>query len=383
MQVVIDASAVHETSGGAGTYLRALVCALPSVGIDPIVITRKDDQTPWTGAAELLAVAPTSRPLRLAWEQTGLVRAVVGLRRGNKALVLHSPHYTMPRFVPSFVARVVTIHDLTFFSRPQDHDRSKRILFTNAITHAATRADALVCVSQATERALRTFVPVSSPVVVAPHGVDLSLFRTTAELSENERVEDARLLASVGVRPPYVLHHGTIEPRKRVDLVISAVEMLAYPELQLVLSGQMWASFEASFLPPKPFERRLGFVSEELTRALLRNAVTVVYPSAEEGFGLPVLEALASGTPVITTANSAMSEVAGESALYVPGESRATASDIARRLEEVLSTSQLPIAVSSLPAWTDPVRRKRRVQTFSWAESARQHIRAYELALRL
>ncbi len=375
MFVVIDASAVHPTSGGAGTYLRALVAHLPGVGVAPIVIARRSDLTPWTGAERVLRVAPDSRVRRLIWEQTKLA-SIVDSSRNKQPIVLHSPHYTKPRRLPQGVASVVTIHDLTFFSRPLDHDASKRLIFRRAIRIASDQADALICVSTATENALRRFVAVRAGVVVAQHGVDLDRFVPTWRLTESQRANDVQLLDRVGVEKPFVLHLGTIEPRKRVELLIEAVSRLGDDNLQLVLAGQIWPSFAKSFPVAKPFERRLGYVPDDVSEALLRAADAVVYPSAEEGFGLPVIEALACAAPVITTDGSAMHEAAGPVACYLPVNG-----DVVSELVKCIRTVRgMPQQEVNEPMY-DPIARRQRAEKFTWIASAENHRRAYEMAL--
>ncbi len=375
MRVLIDASAVHPTSGGAGTYLRSLVAALPGVGIEPVIIARRNDETTWKGAHSVHRVAPNRRPTRLIWEQVGLPRTVAALQRSGAVpvgpVVLHSPHYTMPLRVPRGVRRVVTIHDLTFFSRPADHERSKRLLFRFSIARAARAADVVVCVSHATADALRRTVTVSAPVVVAAHGVSVEGFRTVDELSAVERQRDEELLRDAGVAQPFVLHLGAIEPRKRVPDLIEAMRQLERDDLTLVLAGKVWDSYAATFPPAHAFERRLGYVTQDLAAALMRSTQMVVYPSAEEGFGLPVLEALACGALVVTTSNSAMSEVAGPYAELID-ESNGVVDGIRAALERLLAVE---------PLESDRRNRQLHARTFTWQKSGEHHKNAYEMAL--
>ncbi len=372
MRVVIDATAVHSTSGGAGTYLRALISSLPSVGAEPIVVARRGDATEWVGAADVHRIAPNQRVARLAWEQIGLSKTVDRLRDGTP-IVLHSPHYTTPRRVDAAVARAVTIHDLTFFSRPQDHDLAKRLLFRSAIRYAAQHGDSLICVSNSTERALRQVTTVAAPVVVAPHGVDFDRFGPSVDFTNSQRANDDDVLKRLGVESPYILHLGTIEPRKRVPQLIEAVSALGIEGVQLVLAGQLWPTIVSTFPKPLAFEQRLGYVDDDVAESLLRRAAVVVYPSAEEGFGLPVLEALASGTRVITTPNTSMAELAGDVADYVDS-SKPLVSELTRLLRQAIER----------PTQPDEVRlRRERALQFSWGSCARRHVEAYEAALRI
>jgi glycosyltransferase involved in cell wall biosynthesis len=368
--VVIDASAIHATSGGAGTYLRALVTALPTVGVRPIVITRRNDLSAWTGADSVHRIAPSKRPLRLLWEQTNLVRHINRIVPIGD-VVLHSPHYTAPNRVPSRIHQVITIHDLTMFTRPEDHQRSKRVLFQLAVKRSKHLASVIIAVSHTTATAYSLITGRTDRIVVAPHGVDHARFRP-AEL-DHERARDAAMLASADVASPFIVHLGTIEPRKQVPMLIEAVRNLQRerPTLQLVLAGQMWEGMHARLGQTAPHERRLGYVSDDLAVALLRNAAAVAYPSAEEGFGLPLLEAMACGTPVVGTASDVSVEVCGEAATLIPlNPQESRASRLAAALHDVLE--------GRFPSVEDA---RLRAATFTWEKCARDHVVAYQQSI--
>lgn len=134
---------------------------------------RRDDAARWSrlGPATVTAVAPSARPLRLAWQQLGLPRSL----RQAGIDVHHAPHHTMP--LRTNVPRVVTVHDMTFFEHPEWHERAKVTLFRRAVTVAARRAADLVVPSWATaELLLARFAP-AAPVSVVRHGVDHVRFR--------------------------------------------------------------------------------------------------------------------------------------------------------------------------------------------------------------
>lgn len=323
LPVALDVAAVPANPSGAGRYTIDLAAALSRR--DDVVLTfvaRRDDAARWEALspdATVVAVAPRTRPARLVWEQARLPKVL----RGLPVRVHHSPHYTMPESAD--LPRVVTVHDLTFFDHPEWHERSKVALFRRAIRVAARHADAVVCVSRATADRLAALCPVSCPVRVIPHGVDHGRFRP--EPPEGGE-DDAAALASLGVRPPYIAFVGTVEPRKDVPTLVRAFDRMApgHPELSLVLAGVAgWGG--------KPVEEaiagagaqgrivRTGYVPDEVVPGLLRHAAAVAYPSLEEGFGLPALEALACGAPLVTTTGSAMEEMAAGAAMLVdPGD---------------------------------------------------------------
>ena len=325
LAVALDVTAVPANPSGAGRYTIDLASALSRR--DDVAMTfvaRRDDAARWAAmspSATVVATAPKTRPGRLAWEQARLPK----LLRGLPVRVHHSPHYTMPESAD--LPRVVTVHDLTFFDHPEWHERSKIVLFRRAIRVAARHADAMVCVSRATADRLAALCPASCPVRVIPHGVDHARFRPQAP---EGAIDDATALAALGVRPPFVAFVGTVEPRKDVATLVRAFDRMApgHPELSLVLAGvEGWgskpveAAIAAVAAPARGRIVRTGYVADDLVPSLLRQAAAVAYPSLEEGFGLPALEALACGAPLVTTTGSAMEEMAAGAAMLVdPGD---------------------------------------------------------------
>ena len=328
IRVAIDVSAVPDRPAGAGQYTLALVTALGArADVDLTLIARREDRSRWAAVApraRVVAHAPSHRPLRLAWEQTVLPLLVRRLRLD----VYHGPHYTMPELAR--IPRVVTIHDLTFFDNPEWHERSKVPFFRRAITVAAKRAAAVICVSEQTAERLRIRVPPQAEVFVIPHGVDHDRFRPDAP--GGEAVNDA-VLNQLGVHPPFIAFVGTIEPRKSVDHLVRAFDRVAaaHTDLTLVLAGGAGWGVEAvdrAIAAARHGDRvvRTGYVPDDAVPALLRRAAAVAYPAAQEGFGLPALEALACEAPLVTTKGSVMEEMVGDAALLVgPGDTEALA----------------------------------------------------------
>ena len=333
MKVALDVSAIPDRLTGAGVYVARLVEALGRREDVPLaLVARAGDGARWQAlapAAEVHAVAPGPRPARLAWEQVRAPR----FAREIGATLWHGPHYTMP--LRAHVPRVVTIHDLTFFDHPEFHERVKVPVFRRMIRWAAGHADALVCVSDRTATRLRELMPVRGEVVVAPHGVDHARFRPSDDVDA-----DRAAVASLGVRSPYVVHLGTIEPRKNVPGLVRAFARVreVHPELRLVLAGLAgWGAAEVDRALDgagvADAVDRLGYVPDAALPALLRQAAAVAYPAFEEGFGLPVLESLACGAVVVTSAGTVMEDVAAGAALLAePGNDVALASALLRAL---------------------------------------------------
>jgi glycosyltransferase involved in cell wall biosynthesis len=375
LAVAFDATAVHATSGGVRRFASELVRALPATGIDPVVVARREDRiTNWLGAQRFVAAAPRHRPLRLAWEQTSLVRSIQ--RNTPDVEILHSLHYTMPRGFPSLrrkqpasraakhrkLKSVVTIHDLSYFTRPDDHSRDKAMFFRSAIRYAATHADSLICISKRTEELLRANVEVSQPVVVIPHGLDCDRFTPIQERT----VASARahLASQYDLPRPYILHVGAIEPRKNIPNLIRAYELLLsehseFRDHELVLAGRAWPGMPPPVSPSLGLLRTLDFVQEADLASLYQLAAAVAYPSLEEGFGLPVLEALACGTPVVTTKGSVMESISVGATICVDTTDVLALADGLR----MALTGEGPSQSARLQV----------ARGFSWASVAQQH----------
>jgi glycosyltransferase involved in cell wall biosynthesis len=380
LAVSIDVAAIPARPVGAGRYVVELVRALAAhPEVAPTLLARRGDDERWRRlhkAAGVRAVAPTARPLRLAWEELALGRLLDSL----PVQVHHGPHYSLPLRLsrPS----VVTVHDCTFLDHPEWHERSKVLVFSHELRRAARVADVVVCPSRLTAERFSELCAPAGEVLVVPHGVDHERFRP----SEAEEGHDDAVLARLAVRRPYLLHVGTLEPRKDVGTLLRAfAELAGAPgtggggagsELSLVLAGPSgWGgagiAAAESELPValRRRVRRLGYVADADLPALMRRAACFVYASLEEGFGVPVLEALACGAPVVTSRGTVMAEVAGAAALCsVPGD----ASSLAAALAEALAGS-------------DAAQRRReagieRAATMTWEASARGHVEAYRLA---
>ena len=368
VRVSLDATAIPEQPGGAGRYVVELAAALPRLGtVDLTVVCRRGDADRWRGGPGPAPVAvveagPSMRPVRLAWEQAALPRLLAGLAVD----VHHAPHYTMPHV--SRLPTVVTVHDLSFFSHPEWHERTKPPFFRAAIRAAAARADAIVAVSAATASGLEARVNVRAPVHVIPHGVDHARFHPG-----DGGAADHAARARIGARQPYVAFLGTLEPRKDVPTLVRAFDRVAarHPDLTLVLAGARgWGAVAVESavraITHRDRVRLAGYVDEPDAPALLRGAAAVAYPSLEEGFGLPALEALACGAPLVTTTGSAMEEVATGAALLVdPGD-----------------VDGLAHALDALVVGGAAVDERRRLgletaARYSWAASAAAHVEVY------
>jgi glycosyltransferase involved in cell wall biosynthesis len=372
--VLFDATSIPPNRGGVGRYVEGLLPALPSTGVDLSIVAQARDVELFRSLVPGATVvgAPPSvarRAVRLAWEQSGLPR----LARRLQVDVLHSPHYTRP-LVGLPVAQVVTLHDATFFSSPGVHTPVKRTFFRTAIRDAARRADVLVVPSNATRDEVVAFTGADpGRFVVAYHGVDKEVFHRPTPRD----VERARRDLGIG-DGPYVAFLGTIEPRKNVPALIRAWARLATdrPDVApaLVLAGaQGWDGDVEEVARTVPGTLRLlrpGYVPLESLAGFLGGAEVVAYPSLGEGFGLPVLEAMACGAPVLTTRRLSLPEVGGDAVAYCDVDAASVEEGLRRLLDDPAVRSGLvPKALE-------------RSAQFTWQRAAEAHRDAYEIARR-
>lgn len=365
--VLIDATAVPADRGGVGRYVDSLAQALDADGAPISVVCQPRDVGLYAGLAPRSRIVPAgpstvTRTARLAWEQTTLPM----LARRLNVQVVHSPHYTMP--VASPAASVVTLHDATFFTDAVLHSSVKARFFRGWTLTALRRATMCVVPSHATANELTRVTRVRPRALeIIEHGVDVERFHPPTP----EEVQAAR--AAIGLETaPYVAFLGALEPRKNVPALIrgfaKAVEHRPNPPA-LVLAGQPgWDTQVEKALDAAPLRLRViraGYLPFDTLAGFLGGAELVAYPSLGEGFGLPVLEAMACGACVLTTRRLSLPEVGGDAVAYCG----VGAGDVAVALSELLDDSARRATLAEAA--------QRRAKEFSWATSAERHREAY------
>ncbi|MGW0523786.1 glycosyltransferase family 4 protein [Crossiella sp. NPDC003009] len=368
--MLIDATAVPADRGGVGRYVDSLVAALDADGARITVVCQPRDAELYHQMApgSRIVVATESvatRTARLTWEQSSLPV----LARRLAVQVVHSPHYTLPLVNP--VASVVTLHDATFFTDSALHSPVKSRFFRGWTRASLRRAEVCVVPSRATAAELVRVAGADRRVLqVAPHGVDNERFHPPAP----EEVAAVRADLELG-DTPYVAFLGALEPRKNVPALIRGFARACRGREDppaLVLAGQPgWDTHVERALDSVPHRLRViraGYVPFERLSGLLGGADLVAYPSLGEGFGLPVLEAMACGACVLTTRRLSLPEVGGDAVAYCG----VGAGDIAAAVAELLDD---PARRSSLATAA-----QQRAKDFSWQVSAVKHREAYARA---
>jgi glycosyltransferase involved in cell wall biosynthesis len=372
VKVLVDATSVPADRGGVGRYVDGLLAALSQTRdeVELSVVCQRADAERYLGlvpGAEVVAApaAVTHRPARLAWEQTGLPM----LAQQLGAQVLHSPFYTCPLRANCPVT--VTVHDATFFTEREHYDKARGTFFRSAIKTSLRRADRVIVPSKATrDELVRLLDANASEVDVAYHGVDPTAFHIPSD------AEKARVAARLGLADtPYIAFLGVMEPRKNVpNLVrgwVDAVSNLPTPPALVLAggSGHDDAIDEAvSDVPSHLKVVRPGYLRFTDLPGYLGGALVAAYPSHGEGFGLPIVEAMGCGAPVLTTPRLSLPEVGGDAVAYTGEEPE----EIGRDLAALLADEQQRAKLSILGV--------ERARDFTWERSAAAHLATWRTA---
>jgi glycosyltransferase involved in cell wall biosynthesis len=312
---------------GINTSLRASGADYRQAGVSRYVaeLTRALRETiaPGDALTELgrrLGPAGRIAPARLAWEQT-LLAADVARHRLD---AFHGPVNTLP--VALRTPSVVTIHDLAFLRHPRHLPAARRAWLVGAIRHSARAADRVIAVSRHTADDLVDWLDLEpGKLRVIPLAVSPAIRRLTGAELHVFRLK-------YGIDRPHVLAVGTLEPRKNLAMLLrafAAIQREVPHRLVLVgpegwLTGELHETVRALDLGDRL--EMTGFVSDEELGGWYSSADLVAFPSWYEGFGLPLLEAMHCGAPVLASSSSALPEVGGDAAAYIdPGDERAWA----------------------------------------------------------
>lgn len=368
LRVAFDATATPENLTGAGYYVQQVVSALDARDdIDLSVITRKNDGQRFSNFApssKIIDSAPTSKAARIAFQTLKLGSLVDYLGVD----VFHGPHYQLPERMNT--KSVVTIHDTTLLTHHDVHTRAKALFFSRVIPRSCHRAQSVITVSHHTANDVDKLIDNHGKLFVAPLGIDRARF------TPDVGIDDKQLLYARGITKPYIAFLGAFEPRKSIPTLIKAFSLIAdnFPELRLVLAGPKgWGVHDIrEAIVDSGVSTRIvtpGRLENNEIGPYLRGAEIFIYPSLYEGFGMPVAEAMACGTPTITTDSSSLTEVAGKGALlFQPGDVQGLVELITSLLTHKTLYSQMKAKALS------------RSEAFSWNDCVDVHVDAYKFA---
>ena len=352
MRVGLDATPLLGTRTGIGRYTASLLEALVAAGTDVVAtaftLRGRDGLAAAVPPGTPVAARPApARGLHELWARTEW--PPVELLTGRVDL-FHATHFVLP---PLRRARgVVTVHDLAFLTMTETVSAASA-RYRELVPRSLRRASAVVTPSEAVAGQVREAYAPDVPVVAVPHGVD-EAWRTAAPLDEPLR-------RALGLPSAYLLFVGTLEPRKDLATLLAARRLLPdAPPLALVGPPGWGARVDTTgcVLP--------GYLEPDVLRSVVASAAALVLPSRDEGFGLPLLEALAAGTPVVASDLPVLREVGGGAVRYAEVGSPEA---FAEALSEVLADPG------------DPGPRRDRAAGFSWERSAAAHLAVYRDAV--
>jgi glycosyltransferase involved in cell wall biosynthesis len=375
MRIGIDMSRTAETKTGLSSYAQSLVAALARVD-------RSNDYVvhPFTWHCFVrdyhLAYCPRQRNFRRArrWLPRRLVTWLWESGRADKdwlvgppADVWFSPFHSVP---PVAMGRLVcTFHDVAFRTHPQFATDWNREFCERQIARAALRAERILTVSQFSKREIVQHVGIPADRIDVVLEAADPRFRILAGAQP-----PARVRAWLGTGRRFMLYAGSVEPRKNLITLVRALARLADAPPLVIAGGSGWKNSDVlAEIERQGLAARVlfaGFVTDQELVALYNTATVFVFPTLYEGFGLPVVEAMACGAPVLTTRTSSIPEVGGDAVLYC--ERPADADELAAQLRRLLADDGLRARLRE--------RGLEQASRFSWERAARETIAVFEKA---
>jgi glycosyltransferase involved in cell wall biosynthesis len=354
LQIAYDARSLNHGGTGDATYLRELIRALASINPDDryLLYANTSDPARENLAAEFANVCAHSLPYRIGWLWNQ--KALVPHLEQQGISLLHSQYLLPRRFRGKMI---VTIHDVSFREHPEWFPRRARIIMNLLIPRSAKRADVIITGSEHARQAIAGTcnVPLEK-IVVTPYAASAWARPVDADAHQD-------ILQKYFLETPFLLGVGLRGIRKNNQIIIKALDILrqrnSFPGIKLALCGSAEQfPLEVAGHPNVQF---LGWVPQEDLPPLYALAKAAVYPSLYEGFGLPVLEAMACGCPMICSNATSLPEVAGDAALQIdPHDAEAWAEAIAKvLLDEELRKGMIGKGYQQ-------------VSLFSWKKTAEQ-----------
>jgi glycosyltransferase involved in cell wall biosynthesis len=363
VRIGIDARKLHDF--GIGTYIRNLLRQLARLDTETefVLLARPDD------IADLSAIGPNFRavPARAGnYSVAEQLTIPLALKR-ERVTLFHAPHYVLPPLVRC--RAVVTIHDCIHLMFPNYLPNRFALNYARtSIGMAARRASRVLTVSESSKRDILRFVDVPADRIDVIHNAYDERFGIEPLEEDVVRVRERYQL-----HDEFVLYAGNVKPHKNLERLIDAFQLVrqrGLDHLKLVLIGDEISKYAALRRAVHKYQlhnsvRFLGYLPEETLAIMYRLAGVFVFPSLYEGFGLPPLEAMASGTPVVTSNVSSLPEVAGNAAVLVdPYDPTAIADGIYDVLTDAVLRQSLRrkgLARAREFSWEDSIRRVREI----------------------
>lgn len=352
MKIAIDTQTTLGQKSGFGFYVKNLIEALANV--DP-----RDEYV----LIKPLTEKDFSTPKRLFWDQ------VTFPKRASKAKVdlLHQPCFSAPLFYRGKV--VVTCHDLISIFFPKNLPLASRLFYSKWMPFSYRRADMIIAISEHTKRDIMALLKIPESKIRVIHSAASKDFRPIRSKAILAKVQKKYFTGK-----NYLLHVGTLEPRKNLPFLVRAYALAVREgiDAKLVITGKKGWYYEGLFRLVDELHLNdkvifTGYVAEYDLPALYSGARTFVFPSIYEGFGLPPLEAMACGTPVISSNTSSLPEVIDKAGILLPPKDERL---WAKNIFKVLKDSRLAKTLSEMGL--------RQARKFSWEETARKTIEVYE-----
>lgn len=372
MRIGIDTTALPQQPVGAGNYIINLTRSLAKLqsGHEYVIITHETGKKLFCISdnrnLQWVVVSDKNPAKRLVWEQTHLPYLVNQLGVD----LLHSLHYTRP--IRLSCPSAVTFHDMTFLLYPEKHTWYKRHFFPLAIKLSAKYADAIITVSESTRRDSMELLDIPSNKIFT---TQLGVSEKFRKVNLHDLKEEVRQKYKLPQK--FLLYVGLIEPRKNIPLLIDAFKLLiesGVDQSLVIVGGFGWGYRnilkQIEKIAIKNKIHFTGYIPTKHLPVIYNMASVFVYPTYYEGFGFPPLEAMACGTPVVSTDVSSIPEIVGDAGILVPtGDVNA----LLNAVTEILENQSLREGL---------IRKgKKRASLFTWERTAQETVKVYDKLL--